>query len=177
MLNLSEQLLYRTPVNGCFYQIYNGCIAIVRNQSEVSILLVNTCNWLKSSRNLSITLQLTYQKCIINSWKIPTAGTMLSFLFVVVVFVLSNPRGTQISKYIYCVKSDRIRRFPLPYFVACRLNTEICWVNLYIQSKCGKIRTRKTPNMDIFYTVMVKLVTLKILLKSQKSICVKFDCL
>ena len=44
----------------------------------------------------------------------------------------------------HCVKSVRIRSFSRPYFPAFGLNTEI-------QSECGKIRTRKTPNTDIFH--------------------------
>ena len=32
---------------------------------------------------------------------------------------------------------------------------KIYGVTLHIQSKCGKIGTRKTPNMDIFQAVMI----------------------
>ena len=41
-----------------------------------------------------------------------------------------------------------VRNFPVFEF-----NTEIYSVNLRIQSECRKIRTRKTQNMDTFYTV------------------------
>ena len=63
--------------------------------------------------------------------------------------------------YIYhynCVKSIRIRNFSCPYFPAFGLNavsrsrTEYS-VSLRIQSECGKIRTRITPNTDTFYAV------------------------
>ena len=40
-----------------------------------------------------------------------------------------------------------------PYFPTLELNTEISPVNLHIQSKCGKMRTRKAPNMGTFYKV------------------------
>ena len=40
-----------------------------------------------------------------------------------------------------------------PYFPALGLNTERYGVFLRIQSEYGKIRTRKTPNTDSFYTV------------------------
>ena len=43
------------------------------------------------------------------------------------------------------------RSFPGLYFTAFRLNTDS--VSLRIQSECTKIRTRKTPNIDTFYTV------------------------
>ena len=49
----------------------------------------------------------------------------------------------------------RIRSFSDPYFPAFRLNTEIYGESLRIQSECGKTRTRKTPNKDIFLTVEV----------------------
>ena len=45
----------------------------------------------------------------------------------------------------HCVKSVRIRSYSGPYFPAFGLNT------LLIQSECGKMRTRTTPNTDTFY--------------------------
>ena len=47
------------------------------------------------------------------------------------------------------------------YFLAFGLNTERYLVSLHIQSECGKIRTRKTPNMDTFYAVKAAQVELK----------------
>ena len=35
------------------------------------------------------------------------------------------------------------------------MNTEIYPINLRIQSECGEIRTRKTPNTDAFYAVTI----------------------
>ena len=46
------------------------------------------------------------------------------------------------ATYNHCVKSVRIRSFAAPHFPAFGL------VSLRIQSECGKIRTRKTPNTD-----------------------------
>ena len=40
---------------------------------------------------------------------------------------------------------------PYPYFPTLGLNTERDGVSLCFQSKCGKIRTRKTPNTDTFH--------------------------
>ena len=54
-----------------------------------------------------------------------------------------------------CVKSVPIRNFSGPYFPVFGLNTERCSVSLHIQSKCGKIRTRKTPNRDTLHAVSV----------------------
>ena len=48
----------------------------------------------------------------------------------------------------------RIWRFSSPYFPVFRLNTERYRESLRIQSECGKIRTRKTPNTDTFYAVL-----------------------
>ena len=50
----------------------------------------------------------------------------------------------------HCVKIVSIRSFPGPYFPAFKLNTEICSA---IQSKGGKILTRKTQNTGNFKTV------------------------
>ena len=52
-------------------------------------------------------------------------------------------------------KSVRSRSYSGPYFLAFGLNTERCSVSLLIQSECGKIRTRITPNTDTFYRVEI----------------------
>ena len=41
-----------------------------------------------------------------------------------------------------------------PYFPAFGLDTEIYGVFLRIQSECGKVQTRITPNTDTFYAVL-----------------------
>ena len=58
----------------------------------------------------------------------------------------------------HCVKSVHIRSFSGPYFPAFGLNTERYGVSLPIQSECGKIRTRKTPNTDTFQAVYFLIV-------------------
>ena len=49
----------------------------------------------------------------------------------------------------HCVKSVRIRSFLGPYFPLFGQNTQL------IQSKCGKMQTRKTPNTDTFHALDV----------------------
>ena len=51
------------------------------------------------------------------------------------------------------MKCVLIRSYSGPYFPAFGLNTERYSVALRIQSECGKIRTRITPNMDTFDAV------------------------
>ena len=53
------------------------------------------------------------------------------------------------------MKKVRIWSFSGPYFPELRLNTERYSVTLRIQSECGKIRTRKTPNTDTFLAVYI----------------------
>ena len=59
----------------------------------------------------------------------------------------------------HCAKSVRIQNYSGPHFSAFGLNTERYSVSLRytislgIQSKCGKIRTRITPNTSTFYAV------------------------
>ena len=57
----------------------------------------------------------------------------------------------------HCVKSVRIRVIPVRIFP----HSDWIWVSLRIQSKCGKMRTRITLNMDTFRAVSMtaKLVT------------------
>ena len=51
------------------------------------------------------------------------------------------------------VKSIHIRSYSDPHFPAFGLNTERYSVSLCIHSKCGKIRTRITPNTYTFHSV------------------------
>ena len=53
------------------------------------------------------------------------------------------------------MKSVSIRSYSGPHFPAFGLNTETYGVSLRIQSECGKIRIRVTPNTDTFYAVTV----------------------
>ena len=57
-----------------------------------------------------------------------------------------------LQKKKLCGKSP-YSEFSGQYFPAFGLNTEMYKVNLRIQSKCGKIRPRKTPNTDTSYVV------------------------
>ena len=50
-------------------------------------------------------------------------------------------------------KSVRIWSFSGPYFPAFGLNSERYSVYLRIQSECGNVRARKTPNKDTFHAV------------------------
>ena len=62
----------------------------------------------------------------------------------------------QITQSGHCVKSVRIPRYSGPCFPAFWLNTERYGVaSLRIQSECGKIRIRITPNKDTFDAVGV----------------------
>ena len=53
----------------------------------------------------------------------------------------------------HCAKCVGIRSYSGPYCPAFGLNMERYGVSLRNQSKCGKIRTRITPNMDTFHSV------------------------
>ena len=56
-------------------------------------------------------------------------------------------------KIPHCVKSVRIRSYSSPHFPAFGLNPERYAISLRIQSECGKIWTRITPNTSTFYAV------------------------
>ena len=59
------------------------------------------------------------------------------------------------------MKSVRIRSYSGPSFPAIGLNAERYGISLRILSKCGKIRTRTTPNTDTFYTVISREIFVK----------------
>ena len=50
----------------------------------------------------------------------------------------------------HCMKSVRIWSYSGPHFSTFGLNTERYSVSLRIQSECGKMRTRVTPNTNTF---------------------------
>ena len=63
------------------------------------------------------------------------------------------------------MKSVPIRSFSGQHFSAFELDTERYEVSLRIQSECGKILTRKTPNTGAFHAVgffSVKILTQKL---------------
>ena len=65
----------------------------------------------------------------------------------------NDQRFVKKQNYSHCVKNIRIRSFSGPYFHVFELNRMSYTISLCIQSKCGKIRTRKIPNKDTFHTV------------------------
>ena len=67
------------------------------------------------------------------------------------------------KKLGHCIKSVRIRSLSGPYFPVFRLNMERYGISLRIQSECGKIRTKKTPNKDTFHAVADNCIIDKIL--------------
>ena len=72
-------------------------------------------------------------------------------------FKLSNWTFCRQSSYQgstwHCIKCVHIWSFSGLYFLVFGLNTEIYKVNIRIQSKYKKIRTRKTPNAGTFDTL------------------------
>ena len=69
------------------------------------------------------------------------------------------------TKYLRSIKSVRIWSYSGPYFPTFRLNTERYGVSLRIQSECGKIQARITPNTDTFHTVLSPCAISKYILK------------
>ena len=65
--------------------------------------------------------------------------------------------GSKIHKMhtFHCVKSVRIGSYSGSYFPAFGLNKERYGASLRIQPKCGKLRTRTTPNTDTFHAAFV----------------------
>ena len=55
----------------------------------------------------------------------------------------------------HCVKSVRIRSYSDPHFPKFGLNTGRYGVSRHIQSRCGKMQTRITPNTDTFHAVTI----------------------
>ena len=54
------------------------------------------------------------------------------------------------SKHVSLHEKSPYPEFSVPHLLAFGLHTEVYRVNLHIDSECGKIRTRKIPNMNTF---------------------------
>ena len=61
------------------------------------------------------------------------------------------------------MKSVRIRSYSGPHFPVFGLNVERYSVSLRIQSECGKMQARITPNTDTFYVAQIILIMANIL--------------
>ena len=79
---------------------------------------------------------------------------------------LNNCNENFLGKYLTVFAKEIQRRFFGPYFPAFGLNMEIYRVNIRIQSKYGKIRTKKSPNTDTFQAG--KLFVLSVLFACQE---------
>ena len=99
-----------------------------------------------SGRLLLLLARLNILQPIIDVWQGPkyVSGVFL------IIFIFWN-------EALHCVKGVRIRSYSGPYFPAFGLNTERYSISLRIQSECGKMRTRITPNTDTFYAVLFSL--------------------
>ena len=65
------------------------------------------------------------------------------------------PAQSRLVVKLDCVKSDRTGSISGLYSPAFGLNSEIHGVNFRIQSEYGKIHTRKAPNTDTSYAVLL----------------------
>ena len=64
-----------------------------------------------------------------------------------------GPGFKQKYGYTHCVKSIHIRNYSGLHFPTFGLNAERYGVSILIQSECGKMGTRITPNTDTFHAV------------------------
>ena len=76
---------------------------------------------------------------------------------IILIFQMSHLLEVSIA-YRHCVKSVCIRSHSGPHFSTFSLiwteYEEIDWIHIYSKcGKCGKMRTRITPNTDTFYVV------------------------
>ena len=86
--------------------------------------------------------------------------------------------ATRMTCKKHCKKSVRIRSFSGPCFPAFELNTERYSVSLRIQSECGKIRTRKTPNTDTLHAakaIIIPPIYQRLFYRSNCGICFTED--
>ena len=68
---------------------------------------------------------------------------------------------SKLSWTSHCIKGVCIRNYSGPHFSAFGLNTERYRLSLRSHSKCGKMRTKITPNTGTFYAVFAAEIKLK----------------
>ena len=105
----------------------------------------------------SVTWFIQYAWCIAQSW-VGYAWVHCKYFFQSSKHDWKNTWFITTRSYYYFTKLLREKCpntefFSGPYFPAFGLNTERYGVFLLIQSKCGKIRTRKTLNTDTFHAM------------------------
>ena len=76
-------------------------------------------------------------------------------LYIMLICITQYVQSATLGWNHHCLKSVRIRCFPGPWFPAFVLNEERYGVSLRIQSECREIWTKKIPNTDTFYAVML----------------------
>ena len=87
------------------------------------------------------------------SFTMRSAFSYLSYQVRILNIQNQTNRKNFLIKVEHCMKSVRIWCFSGPLFPKFGLNTKIYSVSFRMQYKCGKIRTRKIPNTDIFRAV------------------------
>ena len=88
--------------------------------------------------------------------------------YMIVIYVVQN--DTKNTNNIYCVKNVRIQSYSGLDFPTFGLNTERYRVSLRLQSECGKMLTRITPNTDTFHAVIVIVSIIMIMNREIKMI-------
>ena len=72
---------------------------------------------------------------------------------------INGNTDAKLIEVLYLLQSTPcIQNFSLLYFPVLGLNTKRYSVSLRIQLECGKIRTRKTPNMDTSDAVVIRTI-------------------
>ena len=104
------------------------------------MFLFQYVSYVKNSGNLQIFITLTLKKVL---------------PFGLCQFKVIYKLTTKDAIVAHCVKNVRIRSYSGPHFPAFGLNTDRYRVSFRVQSKCGKMRTRITPNTDNFHAVNV----------------------
>ena len=84
-------------------------------------------------------------------WKTEGLKKMVSPLYFI---CIDENFISKIYLKINYLKSVRVRSYSGPHVPAFGLNTKRYFVSLRTQSKCGKMRTRITPNTHTFYAVV-----------------------
>ena len=120
-----------------FIRVYDGASYLVLFVPEKYDVIYKRIRYLISQKSgITYAFSHNYAKIKVDSY-----NSKLQNVVILIRSVLNK----------HCVKSACIRSYSGSYFPAFELNTERYGISLRIQSECGKIWTRITPNTDTFH--------------------------
>ena len=144
----TSKALFVLKLFKCFSWLFGHVAKRLDKKDKVNFTFYDVATWLAK------TIVIVDMHDLIGTLVLDTTSfSLLNLLWLQQQLKYLFPLSQQYTHRYHCVKSVRNSSYSGPHFPAFGLNMDRYSVSLRIQSECGKIRTRITPNTDTFYTV------------------------